>query len=114
MAINGLITTALQTVGVKIDMDDAIRLLPTWDVPLQTRLGSAPAVEIRIDWLEDALTPSSFTTSVVASTGPWTLTLPDSSFLRVGDLVVNTAQAGKPVEVTTVTDATHIIVTDTL
>lgn len=87
MANNGMITTALQTVGVKFDMDDAIVLLPTWDVPLQKRLGSAPCNEVRIDWLEDSLVPQDVVVTSFTGTGPWTPTVPDTSFLRVNDVL---------------------------
>lgn len=111
MAINGMTTTALQTVGVKFDMDDAIVLLPTWDVPLQKRLSSAPADEVRIDWLEDALVPQETTITSFTGTGPWTPLVPDTSFLRVNDIlwdktaVVPTAQF----VITSITDATHFV-----
>lgn len=82
-----MITTALQTVGVKFDMDDAIVLLPLWDVPLQKRLGSAPCNEVRIDWLEDALVPQTLTVTSFTGTGPWTITAPDTTYLRVGDIL---------------------------
>ena len=88
---SGVATTNLQTVGVKVEMDEAIVILPTWDVPLQTRLGSSPAHEVRIDWLEDILTPQSFTVSAVATdegADEWELTVDDSSSLRVGDIVI--------------------------
>lgn len=89
-SINGLITTDLQTVGVKVEMDEAIVLLPTWDVPLQTRLGSAPAHEVRIDWLEDVLTPQVLNCSAMATdegNDEWELTVDDSSWVRVGDIL---------------------------
>jgi hypothetical protein len=113
--INGLITTNLQTVGVKVEMDEAIVLLPTWDVPLQTRLGSAPAHEVRVDWLEDTLTPSTVTWSAVSgSSSPWTLTVADTSNIRLHDVLRDEAQSGAlNFEVTTITADTSIVVTDT-
>ncbi len=115
MAINGTITTDLQTVGVKIDMDDAIVLLNTWDVPLQRRLGSAPCNEVRIDWLEDTLTPQTVSwTAVSGSSTPWTLTVADTSNLRVGDVLTDDAQDGaKNFVITTITANTSIVVADT-
>lgn len=109
MATSGLITTDLQTVGVKVEMDEAIVLLPTWDVPFQKRLGSAPATEVRIDWLEDDLVPSTFTSSAVSTL---TLTIPDSSFLRAGDVVRNTTQAAT-LTIASITNATTIVLADT-
>lgn len=85
----GGITTNLQTVGVKVEMDEAIVLLPTWDVPLQTRLGSAPAHEVRIDWLEDVLTSQVINCSAASrqSADNYTLTVDDSSAIRIGDIL---------------------------
>lgn len=113
MAINGMITTDLQTVGVKVDMDEAIVLLPTWDVPLQTRLGSVPTDEIRVDWLEDALCPDTFTVTVVSGTAsPWTLDCADTSYIRVGDVFTIDGRAyNLQFVVATVASATQITVT---
>lgn len=88
---SGMITTDLQTVGVRVDMDDAIVLLNTWDVPLQRRLSSRPCNETRIDWLEDALTPQSLVCTAVATdegADEWELTVDDSSWVRVGDILL--------------------------
>lgn len=112
---NGMITTDLQTVGVKVEMDEAIVLLNTWDVPLQRRLGSAPCHEVRIDWLEDDLTPATTVWSAVSgSSTPWTLTIADTSNLRVGDVLTDDAQDGaKSFVITTITANTSIVVADT-
>lgn len=113
MAISGMITTDLQTVGVKVDMDEAIVLLPTWDVPLQKRLGSRPTQEVRVDWLEDDLTPSTFTATVVAgAASPWTVDMADSSYIRVGDLLTIDGRAyNLQFLVASVVSATQITVT---
>jgi hypothetical protein len=109
-----MITTNLQTVGVKVDMDDAIVLLDTWDAPLQKRLGSRPTSSVRIDWLEDDLCPDTFTvaTSGVSGTSsPWTLTVDDTSWVRVGDLFTIDGRAYNiQFEVTSITDATTVVV----
>ena len=110
---SGVATTNLQTVGVKVEMDEAIVILPTWDVPLQTRLGSAPAHEVRVDWLEDILTPQSFSVSAVASdegNDEWELTVDDSSALRVGDIVIadGVDDLSEAYEITEIVGATTI------
>lgn len=112
---SGVATTALQTVGVKVEMDEAIVILPTWDVPLQTRLGSSPAHEVRIDWLEDQLTSSQVSwTAVSGSSSPWTLTVADTSNLRIGDVLRDEAQpTAVNFVVTTINANTSIVVTDT-
>lgn len=112
MSIDGMITTDLQTVGVKIDMDEAIVLLNTWDVPLQKRLSSAPTSSTRIDWLEDTLDADTVTVSSVAgTTSPWTLTIPSTTWIRAGDLFRNRTLAyDKQLKVDSVTNATTIVV----
>lgn len=111
-----MITTDLQTVGVRVDMDEAIVLLNTWDVPLQRRLSSRPCNEVRIDWLEDVLTPDTLAwTAVSGSSTPWTLTIADTSALRVGDILIDDAQPGAlNFVITTITANTSIVVADTL
>lgn len=111
---SGSITTDLQTVGVKVEMDEAIVILPTWDVPLQKRLGSAPAHEVRIDWLEDTLVSPSFTVAgsgVSGTSSPWTLTVDDTSAIRVGDILTVAGRAYNiQFTVSSITDSTHLVV----
>src|SRR6266704_1650786 len=110
----GVATTALQTVGAKVEMDEAIVILPTWDVPLQTRLGSSPAHEVRVDWLEDALTSSQVTWTATSGALPATLTVADTSNLRIGDVLRDEAQpTAVNMVITTITANTSIVVTDT-
>jgi hypothetical protein len=86
---SGGVTTDLQTVGVKVEMDEAIVLLSTWDVPLQQMLGSAPCHEVRIDWLEDTLTSQVVNCSSLSTdaTNLWDIVVDDTSAIRVGDII---------------------------
>ena len=80
------------TVGVRLDIDDAIVILPVWDVPLQRYIGSEGTNSVKVEWLEEDLTQSTVTvaTSGVSGTAsPWTLTLAtdQAQFVRPGDLL---------------------------
>ena len=81
-----------QTVGVRLDMDDAIQILSPSDVPLQGRLRTDTTNQVKVEWLEEDLTAQSVTiqTSGVSGTAsPWTITVDDSSVLRPGDVLWN-------------------------
>ena len=76
-----------RTVGVKLDIDEAIYILPVDDVPLQARIGQEGTNSIKVEWLEEDLTPQ--TVTVASATGtdtPWTVTLTDGTSVRVGDV----------------------------
>lgn len=88
----GQIATDNQLVGVRLDIDEAIVILPVDDVPLQRYVGSSPTVQTKVEWLEEDLTPQTATiaTSGVSGTAsPWTVTLADGdgATLRNGDVV---------------------------
>lgn len=83
----GQVTSANRTVGVRIDMDDAIQILTPTDVPLQRWVGSEPTSSIKVEWLEEDLTPQSDTAATVTGTGPWVLNVTDGNVFRVGDIV---------------------------
>ena len=82
-----------QTVGVKQDMDEAIRILSPSDTPLQQLLPTVSTNEIKVEWMEEELMPQAVTNTAVSGTGPWTLTTSatDPAFgtseLRVGDVL---------------------------
>lgn len=86
-ATNGMITSANRTVGVKIDMDDAIKILTPTDVPLQRWVSSEPTSSIKVEWLEEDLTPQEDTVASFTGTGPWVLTVTDGNIFRVGDIL---------------------------
>lgn len=78
------------TVGVRLDVDEAITILPVWDVPLQRYVGSDGTNSIKVEWLEEDLTPSTVTVvSVSGTASPWTLTLSseDTDVIRPGDVL---------------------------
>jgi hypothetical protein len=79
---------------VKLDVDEAITILPVWDLPLQQYVGSESTNSIKVEWLEEDLTAQTVTiTSVVGTVSPWTVTLtPDNTgteaqVIRPGDVV---------------------------
>lgn len=77
-------------VGVKLDIDDAIHILPLDDVPVQKLLSSEPTNSIKVEWLEEELMPSVGTVSSVAGTSsPWVLTMASGhgARFRVGDIL---------------------------
>lgn len=76
-----------RTIGVKIDMDEAIYILPVDDVPLQRWLPSRPTSSVKVEWMNEALTGQTATASAVSGTGPWTVTVPDASIFRPNDIL---------------------------
>jgi hypothetical protein len=87
MAIEGPQATFNRTVGVKLDIDEAIRILPVDDVPLQQRVPSEPTRSIKVEWLEEGLTPQTCTVVSTAQTAsPWQVVVDDASAVRVGDV----------------------------
>lgn len=88
----GQIATDNQLIGVRLDIDEAITILPVDDVPLQRYVPSSPTTAIKVEWLEEDLMPqvATIATSGVSGTAsPWTVTLvtADKAVLRNGDLV---------------------------
>lgn len=84
---SGAVGTFNRTVGVKIDMDDAIYILPVDDVPLQRFLPSETTTSVKVEWMNEALTGQTDTLSGVAGTGPWTANVVDGAIFRVNDIV---------------------------
>ena len=103
---SGALSTANRTVGVKLDMDDAIQILTPSDVPLQQWVGSEPTNSIKVEWLEEDLTPQSDTATVVTGTGPWTVTVADGGIFRVDD-VLHVRDAAPGVQFTVTAIATN-------
>ena len=89
MAItSGKTTTANRTIGVKVDMDEAIQILPIDDVPLQRWLPSGPTSNIKVEWMEEALAAqTAILTTVTDTDTPWTCTMPDTNVFRAGDVL---------------------------
>jgi len=89
MAITfGKSDTANRTVGVKVDMDEAIKILPIDDVPLQRWLPSDSTSTIKVEWMEEELAAQ---TAVITTSGdtdtPWTIVVPDTNVFRAGDIL---------------------------
>lgn len=91
MAITlGKSTSANRTVGVKVDMDEALNILPIDDVPLQRWLPSAPTSNIKVEWMEEQLAAQTAIISSVSGTAtPWELTMDtdEGDLFRVGDVL---------------------------
>lgn len=90
--LTGQVGSWNRLVGVKLDIDDAIKILDPTDVPLQGWAGSAPTQSIKVEWLEEDLTPQSVhvpaSGSNVTGTGPWTVTVDDANVVRVNDVLI--------------------------
>lgn len=101
-----------QTVGVRLDIDEAIHILPVDDVPLQSRLGSSPTDQVKVEWLEEGLSPQTVTQSGAAvGTGPWTITVDDAYVVRPGDVLQHRGQAiTEQYLVDSITDADTIVI----
>jgi hypothetical protein len=99
-------------------MDEAIEMLDKFDVPLQNMLASEGVTNIRNDWLDDDLDAQTVTLTAAFTAAGTTLTVADSSNIRVRDLVqrlvpvadVGTALSQQILEVTAVPTATTITV----
>ncbi len=93
MAITtGVVGSWTRTVGVKIEMDEAISLLDPTDVPLQSRLSRVPTSSIKNEWMEEGLLPQAVTVSgtpsdFTGSPAKGNVTFADASELRVGDVL---------------------------
>ncbi len=113
MAIrNAQYGTYNQTVGVRLDMDDAIDILSPSDVPLQGWVASEQTNEVKVEWLEEDLTPQSDTVASLTGTdSPWTVTVSDTNIFRVGDVLWNEGKASAvQYVVDSVTNATVMVV----
>lgn len=111
MPRSSAVSTANQTVGVRLDMDDAIRILSPTDVPLQQFLPSSTTNEVKVEWLEEDLMAQSVTPTAVTGTGPWTLTVADSTELKPSDILwKQDAASAVQYHVDSITNATTVVV----
>lgn len=86
----GQVRTSDRTVGVKVDMDEALFILPLDDVPLQRWLGDKPTSNIKVEWMHETLTPQTDTiagSGVSGTSSPWTITVSDGNRFRVDDIL---------------------------
>jgi len=79
-----------QTVGVKLDIDEAIEILTPSDVPLQRWAADGPpATQVKVEWLEEDLTPQHVTVvSETATSGAGDVVVGDASPIRPGDVLL--------------------------
>lgn len=87
----GAVGTFNRTVGVKIDMEDAVSLLTPHDVPFQQWLGWESTNQTKVEWMDEELLGQSFVVDSVVGTGtPWTITTAagGADHIREGDIVV--------------------------
>src|SRR3546814_11332814 len=78
-----------QTVGVRLDIDEAIHILTPSDVPLQQAIGSKGTDQIKVEWLEEELTPQHVTVvSETATGGAGDVVVDDASPIRPGDVLM--------------------------
>lgn len=86
-ATSGLLHTSDRTVGVKVDMDEAVKILTPSDVPLQQLLGTDSTNEIKVEWMEEELLPQTVTLTSKSGAGPWVGVCASTAELRVGDIL---------------------------
>lgn len=105
------VATFNQSVGVKQDMDEAIRILSPSDTPLQQLLPTDTTNEVKIEWMEEELMPQTVVWTSKTGTGPWTVTSPDTSELRVGDVLAvrDGTSSAVQVVVTSITNGTTFV-----
>lgn len=86
---NGQVDTANQLVGLKQDMDEGIRIMDPVDVPLQQWLPTDTTDSIKVEWMEEGLTPSTLTCVSKTGSGPWVMTVSatDDDVVRPGDVL---------------------------
>lgn len=97
---SGEVGTFNRTVGVKRDMEDAVDILTPSDVPLQQLLGTDSTEQVKVEWMEEDLTPQIVTgdgSTPITGTGttgdPYDIVLAtgDGTIVRVGDILQSTA-----------------------
>lgn len=98
MATYGKVGSFNRTVGVRLDMDEAITILPVDDVPLQRWLPTRETSSVKVEWMEEGFTAQSAvaTSATVTGTtpGPYTVTFSDASIFRPGDILRQTSTGG--------------------
>jgi hypothetical protein len=111
---SGQVGTFNRAVGVKVDMDEAVKLLTPTDVPLQTLLpGGGSTAVTKVEWMDEELLPQTVTNSnQTGASSPWTMTTTDTSHLRVGDVlaVYNGTNSAVQFVIDSITNATTYVV----
>jgi len=83
------------TVGVKLDMEDAIHLISPFDVPFLgtygaeggSALSSEDTSSKKVEWIEDELVPSSDTVNEAFTNSDTTLTVDNGGYFKANDLI---------------------------
>jgi hypothetical protein len=95
-----------ETVGVKVDMDEAVDILSPSDVPLQQILGVDSTVQVKVEWMDEDLMGQYVVVDDASVTGtgtsgdPWTFNVDagTASELRVGDILWNETNGSSAVQ----------------
>lgn len=83
------------TVGVKLDVEDAIYMISPFDVPFLgtygqdggSVLGRDTTTSVKVEWLEDELVPGSTALGGAATTGDTILVVGDATIIKTNDLI---------------------------
>lgn len=83
------------TVGVKLDVEDAIHMISPFDVPFLgsygpdrgSVLGRDTTTSTKVEWLEDELVPGSDTVNGAATTGDTFITVVNRGYFKTNDLL---------------------------
>ncbi len=83
------------TVGVKLDIEDAIYMISPFDVPFLgtygpdrgSVLGKDSTTSVKVEWLEDELVPGSDLMSGAATTGDTFIVVDNREFFKTNDLI---------------------------
>jgi len=83
------------TVGVKLDVEDAIYMISPFEVPFLgtygadrgSVLGKDSTTSVKVEWLEDELVPGSDTLSGAAVTAATFITVDNRDFFKANDLI---------------------------
>lgn len=88
-------TTYDSTVGVKLDVEDAIYMISPFEVPFLgtygpsrgSVLGRDTTTQTKVEWLEDELVPGSDTLNGAVTTGDTFITVDNQGYFKTNDLV---------------------------
>lgn len=112
----GAIGSFNRSVGVRVDMDEAITILPVDDVPFQRYFPSRPTSSITVEWMEEELTAQTATIVTSGDTDtPWTVVFDTdvTNIFRAGDVLHRQGTATDLLYlVDSVTDGTTIEVSE--
>lgn len=83
------------TVGVRLDVEDAIYMISPFDVPFLgtyggergSVLGRDSTTQVKVEWLEDELVPASDTLAAAVLAADTTITVSNADFFKVNDLI---------------------------